>query len=835
MAMIESWFNQDLKEPVKVRYLGGNVFSADNAGNLIGVNVFNNGSPASLAGSVSASVIRADGATVAVSGALSENVATVVLPQSCYAVPGPISIVVKITASGAITTICAVVANVYQSSTDAVVDPGTIIPSISTLIATINEAIASIPADYSDLMKAVVFLGDGELNLGSLIPNAYIRSSDGQQASYNGNSATDYLPCFMVKKFLTKIDATITYYENAFYNANKEFISSFPVNVGINEISVPANAFYVRFSNKTENMATFSVHYLTALDIDRVANIGASDIFPYTNIVPVFEKSGTTISFVCTKLIGVKYIGIDNHFYSQIINMSEAVSVPHDSWCIWNITTNAIQVITDANLRSIGDVDYCTLFYNSSGNVRGRFEKYVIDEKFDNVNYLNWKGNLIVAPYGTSPISIENSGTSIVITCVRYVVYDDTTHYWRICNMESDPTVTVQHDYFAVYNNESNEIEVKTLAQLQAMTDRYYVLFYNSNGKMCGPFEMYRNMADIATLQEQMSAGGATYPAYYNEHVQTKARLANQYISAFTLYDSQVSIKNTSGDAFVFITDIHYPDNRNYSPALVRDLCNKTGITKVILNGDYINRETNKYEALIQVNRVSAKYEYPGIVSYRVVGNHEFNNPGNSQDPAYLAAELNAEELRYSIINPNRTRIVEDPATLSYYFDNEEEKIRYFVGAVTKTSGMVAESIRWIAGQVENVPDDYSVVVFQHTVLSASGGTVHPVNDHFTNILNAMKAKTSYNYLGTTFDYTGKSFEFVACFCGDYHLDMNYTTADGALVIGTTCDALQQEGSLPRTIGTYNEHAFDVVVINKSTKKINLVRIGAGNDREFSY
>ena len=149
--MIESWFNQDLKEPVKVRYLDGNVFSADNAGNLIGVNVFSNGQPASLGGTVSANVIRSDGVTVPVSGALSGNKVTVVLNQSCYAVSGPISIIFKITYNGAITTVCAVVANVYQSSTDAVVDPGTIIPSIETLISEIEAAVASIPADYSSL------------------------------------------------------------------------------------------------------------------------------------------------------------------------------------------------------------------------------------------------------------------------------------------------------------------------------------------------------------------------------------------------------------------------------------------------------------------------------------------------------------------------------------------------------------------------------------------------------------------------------------------------------------------------------------------------------------
>jgi ssDNA-binding Zn-finger/Zn-ribbon topoisomerase 1 len=57
MARIETWFDQDLQKAVKVQYIDGNVFSQDNNGNVVGVNVFNNGVPASLNGSVSGTVI----------------------------------------------------------------------------------------------------------------------------------------------------------------------------------------------------------------------------------------------------------------------------------------------------------------------------------------------------------------------------------------------------------------------------------------------------------------------------------------------------------------------------------------------------------------------------------------------------------------------------------------------------------------------------------------------------------------------------------------------------------------------------------------------------------
>lgn len=155
MAQIETWYRQDLNEPVKVHHLRGNVFSQDNQGNIIGVEVYNGDTPASLSGSVSASIIRSDGATVAVEGVLINNRASIALTEPAYAVSGVISIVLKLTTGSVVTTLLAVVATVYESSTDTVVDSGTIIPSISALIEEIENAIATIPPDYSELVKSV--------------------------------------------------------------------------------------------------------------------------------------------------------------------------------------------------------------------------------------------------------------------------------------------------------------------------------------------------------------------------------------------------------------------------------------------------------------------------------------------------------------------------------------------------------------------------------------------------------------------------------------------------------------------------------------------------------
>ena len=155
MATIVTDLHCDLTQPVKPQFLHGNMFSQDNAANTINVHVFNDGEPAALGGSISANVIRSDGSTVAVSGAIEGNKAYIILPQACYAIPGVIKIIIKNTESTTVTTIAAVVANVYASSTDTVVDPGTIIPSVTTLIAEIEAAVDSIPVDYSGLLATI--------------------------------------------------------------------------------------------------------------------------------------------------------------------------------------------------------------------------------------------------------------------------------------------------------------------------------------------------------------------------------------------------------------------------------------------------------------------------------------------------------------------------------------------------------------------------------------------------------------------------------------------------------------------------------------------------------
>ena len=143
MAKIETWFNQDLKEPVKVRHLDGVVFSADNKGNLVGVNVFSDGSPVTLSGSCTGYCVLATGAQIPVAGTISGNRAYIILPDSAYNVPGPINIILKILSGTDVTTVCAVVSTVFGISGVAA-DPSA--ETIAAWSAQISATLAALEA-----------------------------------------------------------------------------------------------------------------------------------------------------------------------------------------------------------------------------------------------------------------------------------------------------------------------------------------------------------------------------------------------------------------------------------------------------------------------------------------------------------------------------------------------------------------------------------------------------------------------------------------------------------------------------------------------------------------
>jgi len=303
------------------------LYYADKNANRIGAMVYANGEPVALTGTCSGTAIRADGTTVPMTGAISGNTAYVDLIQDCYAVEGEIRIFVKITSGNVTATLAAAVGTVRLTETNAVIDPGEIIPSVSALISAIDDAIASIPADYSDLLAAIapvytdltfpVKKGrfcwqngvlyaakqdintseswtashwvssslanelswrvddvksafdsaiDGYIDIGAWHENRYIKAN-GDAQTYNGWKATAYLEVGNAKKLTIEATSASSGAYNAFYDSEKAHLGdNFSFNAGVNTIDIPEGAYYYRLS--MPNAVNIAIKWWLAADVE---------------------------------------------------------------------------------------------------------------------------------------------------------------------------------------------------------------------------------------------------------------------------------------------------------------------------------------------------------------------------------------------------------------------------------------------------------------------------------------------------------------------------------------------------------------------------------------
>ena len=114
----------DLDKGVQLTPLNQLFAASDEGAHTLRVSVLASGQPLALTGAgIFGYFIRADEETVVVRGTAAGNVATLVLPESCYAAPGRFSLIVKATLGDERKAIFWGDGFVTRSSTDTLVPP----------------------------------------------------------------------------------------------------------------------------------------------------------------------------------------------------------------------------------------------------------------------------------------------------------------------------------------------------------------------------------------------------------------------------------------------------------------------------------------------------------------------------------------------------------------------------------------------------------------------------------------------------------------------------------------------------------------------------------------
>ena len=275
-----------------------------------------------------------------------------------------------------------------------------------------------------------------------------------------------------------------------------------------------------------------------------------------------------------------------------------------------------------------------------------------------------------------------------------------------------------------------------------------------------------------------------------------------------------------TGDSIIAFSDFHYQYNAGQSPQIMELISNQCGIGKIFFCGDLINHFlTDSMDDVIQAIVDSRKLlENIADRMYSVTGNHEHHigsqpeyNPGYERLYSMLCK---SKELEYGWVD----------SFGNYWIENTAQKIRYFFVQCNSATNISTASATSVVNELSNVPNGYTVVLITHHALTDTGA----IYDH-NGIKTILTALNNFNL--------GNQIKTACVLSGHLHLDIDNTTDYLFPVIGITTDAYgkRASGAPSMTLGTTTEQAFDIVFIDTNNKTVKTHRIGAGQDRSYTY
>lgn len=301
--------------------------------------------------------------------------------------------------------------------------------------------------------------------------------------------------------------------------------------------------------------------------------------------------------------------------------------------------------------------------------------------------------------------------------------------------------------------------------------------------------------------------------SYYDGYIQKKA------------HDIEERLKTAvvNGDAFYFITDMHWDKNAQQSPQLIKKLNSILRINKLFTGGDITsNGYSNEPIRSLQ----SAMNEKSQV--YCITGNHEFLVNNTTYNEIYYMQSAMYDN---NVIFGSREKNY-------YYFNNEIQKIRYIVlaaygeliGGAAQSLYLDSDQLEWFRDVALNVQSGWTIIVLTHCMYSSpySGGTwQNPVQS---------PAQDDNNFTDVIKDYMENGNGEIACIIeGHLHYDRIFEISGMPKIVATTCDkylpwiegGVNQEPWLDdRVLGTTTEQAFDVVILDKTQRTVTFVRVG---------
>lgn len=273
-------------------------------------------------------------------------------------------------------------------------------------------------------------------------------------------------------------------------------------------------------------------------------------------------------------------------------------------------------------------------------------------------------------------------------------------------------------------------------------------------------------------------------------------------------------------DMFAFITDTHNNTGRQHqdSPKILQCIARNTGLNKVVTGGDWIyatGTEAEMYQQMWDQVHAYKSFVSPFAKVYNVRGNHDLHitNAGTrislTEQQVFNVMYADMEDIAHF----NDT----DPLGMYFWFDSGN--LRYLCLNSVQPKG------------TDETSQFQKQVAFFTNVLSET-----PADKKFVWITHIpMLANQSQNYtyaVGTFLPLVNSVAQRTVCvIAGHNHEDM-MDIVDGVVYVTCNADCRVDRNASMRTTET---GAFDVVCVDVNTSRCDLIRVGQGENRAFTF
>lgn len=651
-----------------------------------------------------------------------------------------------------------------------------------------------------------------------IVSTGYISNQDGTEQASADYSRSDYVDISQFSKLLTVALADGAF--NAFYDANKSFISSFTVRAGTNQvITLPANTAYMRVSAVTSaynNIYRFRpIGYVNAVRIadledtvDSLAN-QSSDYF-----VPTIEGTGnisrdngavvTNADYSHSGYVNISdfkalttyatVTGNFNAFYDASKNFISAFSVRAGDGLTLEIPDGAVYMRVSTGTSSYNST-YIFGTVSHSNAVR-------ISDLEDTVDgLLNGDSGEYFSPPSVGSGNVSRNDGSIQTSNYLHSDYIDISQYSRlITNAE------VGSAFNAFYRADKTFISPFSIT---AGADKNIeVPFGAMYMRVSAGNDVYDSVMKFRTFE---SITTDALPDYWYGHITDKVD---------TLRNRMGTI-GRNGETFVFITDIHWYMNQQKSPKLIKYLLNNLNINMVFLGGDLIT-EGAKADEVVESMRCIKAFQYPDIFTPMDFGNHENNS--NQPDATQRFDANTVYSLFFKGFEDDVTWMTD--TEFSFYFDKAVNKTRYiFLDMGDDGVSKAFTAFAPFRDALLSTPNGYKIVIVAHIIDYGTFTT------SLTQMIDAYNARTTVTVNSVVCDFTSASGSVVICLGGHRHYDDETATAGGVPITVTDCDAMLSVSDITETAGTITEQAFDVVSLDYTNMIAYYERIGRNKSR----